>query len=136
MGGQFAINGQKVWKSGAASADCRMLIARTEWDAPKHGGISFFFLSMKQPGVEMRPAADRGRKPLRRGVPDRRGRARGDLLGGLGEGWSVPQTALADERLSCQEPEVDRECLPSKSAATERSADIDACQRNTPPQAT
>ena len=48
-------NGQKVWTSGAMTADYGMLIARTDWDAPKHGGISFFFLPMKQTGVEVRP---------------------------------------------------------------------------------
>ena len=54
-GDQYRVNGQKVWTSGAAIADYGMLIARTDWDAPKHLGISFFFLPMKQPGIEVRP---------------------------------------------------------------------------------
>ena len=54
-GDHYVVNGQKVWTSGAATADYGMLIARTDWDVPKHQGISFFFLPMKQPGVEVRP---------------------------------------------------------------------------------
>ncbi len=51
----IVVNGQKVWTSAAATADYGMLIARTDWDVPKHQGISFFFLPMKQKGVEVRP---------------------------------------------------------------------------------
>ncbi|MGJ3627619.1 acyl-CoA dehydrogenase family protein [Sphingomonas sp. MMS24-JH45] len=54
-GGGWRITGQKVWTSGAAIADYGMLIARTDWDVPKHRGISFFFLPMKQKGVTVRP---------------------------------------------------------------------------------
>ena len=42
-GDHYVVNGQKVWTSGAATADYGMLIARTDWDVPKHQGISFFF---------------------------------------------------------------------------------------------
>ena len=55
QGDHFVVTGQKVWTSGAATADYGMLIARTDWDVPKHKGISFFFMPMKQPGVEVRP---------------------------------------------------------------------------------
>ena len=54
-GDHYVVNGQKVWTSTAATADYGMLIARTNWDVPKHKGISFFFLPMKQPGVDVRP---------------------------------------------------------------------------------
>jgi alkylation response protein AidB-like acyl-CoA dehydrogenase len=47
--------GQKIWTSGAADADYGFLLARTDWDAPKHQGIGFFLLPMKQPGVTVRP---------------------------------------------------------------------------------
>ncbi len=99
VGDHFLVNGQKVWTSGAASADYGMLIARTDWDAPKHGGISFFFLPMKQPGVEVRP--------LRQITDERHFNEvfltdaivpAENLLRGLGEGWGVLQTALAYER--------------------------------------
>ena len=95
----YVVNGQKVWTSSAATADYGMLIARTDWDVPKHKGISFFFCPMKQPGVEVRPL-----RPITDEshfnevfltdaiVPAE------NLLGRLGDGWGVLQTALAYER--------------------------------------
>ena len=50
-GDEWVINGQKVWTSFAKTADYGMLVARTDWDVPKHQGISFFMLPMRQPGV-------------------------------------------------------------------------------------
>ena len=95
----FLVNGQKVWTSFAAMADYGMLIARTDWDVPKHRGISFFFLPMKQPGVEVRPLRQITDESQFNEVfitdaicPD------ANLLGELGQGWSVLQTALAYER--------------------------------------
>ena len=49
------VNGQKVWTSFAKIADHGLLVARTDWDVPKHNGISFFMLPMRQPGVDVRP---------------------------------------------------------------------------------
>ena len=54
-GDEWVVNGQKVWTSGAMQADYGMLIARTDWDVPKHRGITFFWFPMRQPGVEVRP---------------------------------------------------------------------------------
>ncbi len=54
-GDEWVVNGQKVWTSGARDADFGMLIARTDWDVPKHRGITFFWFPMRQPGVEVRP---------------------------------------------------------------------------------
>lgn len=98
-GDDFVINGQKVWTSGAATADYGMLVARTDWDVPKHKGISFFFLPMKQSGIEVRPL---------RQITDERhfnevfitdAVCPGEnLCGSLNEGWSVLQAALAYER--------------------------------------
>ncbi len=98
-GDHFVVNGQKVWTSGAATADYGMLIARTDWDVPKHKGISFFFLPMKQPGVEVRPLRQITGESHFNEVfitdavcPDE------NLLGPLNAGWGVLQTALAYER--------------------------------------
>ena len=98
-GDQFRVNGQKVWTSGAAIADYGMLIARTDWDAPKHKGISFFFLPMKQPGIEVRPLRQITDEAhfnevfiTDAWVPA------ANLLGPLNGGWGVLQTALAYER--------------------------------------
>ena len=54
-GDSYVINGQKIWTSGAQRADYMILLARTDPDAPKHRGISYFLLDMKLPGVEVRP---------------------------------------------------------------------------------
>ncbi len=98
-GDEWVINGQKVWTSGAMNADFGMLIARTDWDQPKHRGITFFWFPMHQPGVEIRP--------LRQATGDSRfnevfitGARVHDShrLGEAGNGWLVLQTALAYER--------------------------------------
>ena len=50
-GDDWVVNGQKVWTSFAAHADYGLLVARTDWDAPKHKGISFFIFPMRRAGV-------------------------------------------------------------------------------------
>jgi alkylation response protein AidB-like acyl-CoA dehydrogenase len=98
-GDHFVVNGQKVWTSYAASADYGMLIARTDWDVPKHRGISFFFLPMKQPGVEVRPLRQiTGESQFNEVFITDAICPAENLLGDLGEGWGVLQTALAYER--------------------------------------
>ncbi len=98
-GDEWVVNGQKVWTSGAQGADYGMLIARTDWDQPKHRGITFFWFPMRQDGVEVRP--------LRQATGDARFNevfltdARvpdSHRLGELGKGWWVLQTALTYER--------------------------------------
>ena len=95
----FVVNGQKVWTSFATTADYGMLVARTDWDVPKHQGISFFMLPMKQPGIECgrctrSPAS---RNSTRSSSTDARVPAE-NLIGELNGGWAVLQTALAYER--------------------------------------
>jgi alkylation response protein AidB-like acyl-CoA dehydrogenase len=98
-GDQYIVNGQKVWTSGAATADYGMLVARTDWDMPKHRGISFFFCPMKQPGVEVRPLRQITDEShfnevfLTDVIVPAENR-----LGAENEGWRVLQTALAYER--------------------------------------
>ena len=76
-----------------------MLIARTDWDVPKHRGISFFWCPMKQPGVDIRPIRQITGESTstRSSSTDVRVPAE-NLVGGLNEGWRVLQTALAYER--------------------------------------
>jgi alkylation response protein AidB-like acyl-CoA dehydrogenase len=54
-GDEYVLNGQKIWSSGAAQADWGILLARTDPEAPKHRGISYFILDMNFPGVTVRP---------------------------------------------------------------------------------
>ena len=98
-GDHYVVNGQKVWTSGAATADYGMLIARTDWDVPKHQGLSFFFCPMKQPGVEVRPLRQITDEAHFNEVfiTDAIVPAE-NLLGELDDGWGVLQTALAYER--------------------------------------
>jgi alkylation response protein AidB-like acyl-CoA dehydrogenase len=99
QGDKFVVNGQKVWTSMAADADFGMLIARTDWDVPKHKGVSFFFLPMKQPGVEVRPLRQITDEAHFNEVFLTDAVAPVDnLLGPLGGGWGVLMTALAYER--------------------------------------
>jgi alkylation response protein AidB-like acyl-CoA dehydrogenase len=99
QGGHYVVNGSKIWTSNALTADYGMLIARTDWDVPKHKGLSFFFCPMKQPGVEVRPLRQiTGESQFNEVfltdaiIPEE------NLLGPLGAGWAVLQTALAYER--------------------------------------
>ncbi|GGC66143.1 acyl-CoA dehydrogenase family protein [Chelatococcus reniformis] len=98
-GDHFVVNGQKVWTSNAATAEYGMLVARTDWDVPKHQGISFFFCPMKQPGVDVRPLRQVTNESHFNEVflTDAIVPA-ANQLGDLGQGWSVLQTALAYER--------------------------------------
>ncbi len=54
-GDDYVVNGQKIWTSGGHRSDMGILIARTDPDAPKHRGISYFMLDMKTPGITIRP---------------------------------------------------------------------------------
>jgi len=99
QGDVFIVNGQKVWTSGAATADYGMLIARTDWNVPKHMGISFIFLPMKQPGIEVRPLRQITDESHFNEVFITDAVAPVEnLLGELNAGWGVLQTALAYER--------------------------------------
>lgn len=100
-GEEWTITGSKIWTSSADLVDYGMLLARTDWDAPKHRGLTFFLIHREQPGVEVRP--------LRQMTGDARfnqvffdGAVVGaaDVLGAEGEGWSVTRTFLAHEKNS------------------------------------
>jgi alkylation response protein AidB-like acyl-CoA dehydrogenase len=100
-GDEWIITGQKVWTSGGQVADMGMLIARTDPDAPKHKGITYFAFEMDQPGVTVRPLTEMTGRALfnevfidEARVPD------ANIIGGLNNGWAVANTTLMFERAS------------------------------------
>ena len=98
-GDEWVVNGQKVWTSGAKTAEYGMLIARTNWEVPKHQGVSFFWFPMRQPGVEVRPIRQiTGEAHFNEVFLTDARVPNANMLGGPGEGWRVLQTALAYER--------------------------------------
>jgi alkylation response protein AidB-like acyl-CoA dehydrogenase len=98
-GDEWTVNGQKVWNTSAHHAHLGMLLARTDWDVPKHKGISYLVLPMQQPGVEVRPLRQmNGRASFNEVfMTDARVPA-ADVIGDVGEGWPVALTTLAHER--------------------------------------
>ena len=100
-GDDWVINGQKIWTSGAHYADYGILVVRTDPTVPKHKGLSYFFVDMKSPGIDIRPI-----KQISGGanfnevyftdvrVPD------DQRLGAVGQGWQVALTTLMNERMA------------------------------------
>lgn len=100
-GDEWVITGQKVWTSGGQVADWGMLLARTDVDAPKHKGISWFAIPMDQDGVVIRPLREMtGRSLFNEVFIDEARAADADIIGGLDNGWAAANTTLMFERAS------------------------------------
>jgi alkylation response protein AidB-like acyl-CoA dehydrogenase len=98
-GDRWIITGQKVWSSQARESDYGMLLARTDFDVPKHAGISWFALPLDQPGVTIRPLREMtGQAVFNEVFLDEAVCDAVDLVGGEGNGWTVTQTTLHFER--------------------------------------
>jgi alkylation response protein AidB-like acyl-CoA dehydrogenase len=98
-GDEWVITGQKVWNTGAVKADYGMLLARTDWDSPKHRGITWFALPMKQDGVEVRPLQQMNRYASFNEVFLTEARVpHANVVGDVGGGWAVATTTLMFER--------------------------------------
>jgi alkylation response protein AidB-like acyl-CoA dehydrogenase len=98
-GDEWVITGQKVWNTGAVKADYGMLLARTDWDSPKHRGITWFALPMKQDGVEVRPLQQMNRYASFNEVFLTEARVpHANVVGEVGGGWAVATTTLMFER--------------------------------------
>ncbi len=138
--GDWIINGQKIWTSGAQYSDWGLLITRTNPDVPKHKGLTMFFLSMRSPGVDIRPIRQaNGASGFNEvyftdvRIPD------SQRLGEVGQGWDVSLTTLMNERLSigsgmstgfpelfrfCMDAEIDGRPAVEDSAVRSRLAQI------------
>jgi alkylation response protein AidB-like acyl-CoA dehydrogenase len=98
-GDHFVINGQKIWTSGAATADWMFALVRTDFDAPKHEGISFVLLTMDQPGVTVKPIRlISGSSPFCETFFDNAVVSKDNLVGELNKGWTVGKRLLQFER--------------------------------------
>jgi alkylation response protein AidB-like acyl-CoA dehydrogenase len=97
-GDEFVVNGQKVWTSEAHLADFGILIARTDPDAPKHRGITFFVVDMHAPGIDVRPLVQATGLAHFNEVflTDVRIPA-ANVIGDVDGGWAVTRTVMASE---------------------------------------
>lgn len=100
-GDDWVINGQKIWTSGAHYSDWGILVTRTDPTVPKHKGLTFFYLNMHTPDVEIKPIKQiNGNSNFNEvfftdvRIPD------AQRLGEVGDGWKVSITTLMNERLA------------------------------------
>ena len=100
-GDDWIVNGQKIWTTGAQFSDYGIVLTRTDPNVPKHKGLTMFYLSMKSPGVEVRPIKQAsGACGFNEvfftdvKIPD------SQRLGEVGQGWGVALTTLMHERLA------------------------------------
>jgi alkylation response protein AidB-like acyl-CoA dehydrogenase len=98
-GEDWVVNGQKIWTSGAHYCDWGVLVTRTDFSAPKHKGLTYFFVDMKSPGIEIKPIKQiSGASHFNEvffadvRIPD------SQRLGAVGDGWKVSLTTLMNER--------------------------------------
>ena len=98
-GDDFVINGQKIWTSGAHRSNWMFMLARTDPDAPKHRGITYFLLDMESPGITVRPLINMGNEHGFNEVffEDVRVPA-ANAIGDINRGWYVGATTLDFER--------------------------------------
>jgi alkylation response protein AidB-like acyl-CoA dehydrogenase len=98
-GDEWVVNGQKVWTTQAQFADYIFLLARTDPDAPKHAGISYLLVPMNQEGIEVRPIAQvDGSADFNEIFITNARCPKGNVVGGVNNGWKVAMTTLGFER--------------------------------------
>ena len=98
-GDDYVVNGQKIWTSGAQGAHWMILLTRTDPDAPKHKGISYFLLDMKSPGITVRPLLNMtGQAGFNEVFFDNVRVPKENLVGEENRGWYIGTTTLDYER--------------------------------------
>ena len=99
--GDWIINGQKVWTSGAQRSDFGLIITRTNPDAPKHKGMTMFWVDMRTPGIEVRPIHQMSGGSRFNEVFFSDVRVKdSQRLGAVDDGWRVSLVTLMNERLT------------------------------------
>ena len=99
LGNKYVVNGQKVWTTSAHLADFGLLLARTDLDVPKHDGLSYFIIDMRQPGVEVRPIKMiNGDSEFNEVFYTDALCPKDNVVGGVNNGWAVAMTLLGFER--------------------------------------
>jgi alkylation response protein AidB-like acyl-CoA dehydrogenase len=100
-GGEWVVNGQKIWSSGAHYSQYAIVLTRSDFEAAKHQGLTMFFLDLRSPGIEIRPIKQvSGESHFNEvffndvRIPD------AQRLGEAGGGWRVALTTLMNERLA------------------------------------
>jgi len=100
-GSDWLLNGQKIWSTGAHFCDWGMIVTRTDPNAAKHAGLTYFIVDMRAPGIEVRPIKQINSASgfnevffTNVRVPD------SNRLGGVGDGWRVALTTLMNERVA------------------------------------
>jgi alkylation response protein AidB-like acyl-CoA dehydrogenase len=131
-GDDWIINGQKIWTSGAHFCDYGIIVTRSDPTAPKHKGLTFFFLDMKSPGIEIKRIKQvSGTSNFNEvfftdvRIPDVQ------RLGKVGEGWRVSVTTLMNERLAVGQvpaPDFDEIFELSRTLELEEGPAIDNAQ--------
>ncbi len=100
-GDEWVVNGQKVWTSNAHLARWGLLVTRTDPDAPKHRGLTYFAVDLEQPGVEIRPLRQlTGQAEFNEIYLTDARVTEADRLGDVGDGWRVALTTLMNERVA------------------------------------
>jgi alkylation response protein AidB-like acyl-CoA dehydrogenase len=97
--GEWLVTGQKVWTTYAHKAKWCMLVARTDFDAPKHKGLTYFLMDMEQEGVTVRPLRQiTGEAEFNELFLEEARIPHENIVGGVGNGWQVALTTLMFER--------------------------------------
>jgi alkylation response protein AidB-like acyl-CoA dehydrogenase len=97
--GEWVVTGQKVWTSGAQYSKWCMLVARTDSDAPKHKGLTYFLMDMEQDAVQIRPLRQiTGEAEFNELFIEEARIPEENVVGGVGNGWKVALTTLMNER--------------------------------------
>jgi alkylation response protein AidB-like acyl-CoA dehydrogenase len=100
-GDVFVLNGSKIWSSGAYSADYALCLARTNWDVPKHRGLTMFIVEIHQPGVTVEQIRQTdGSTEFCQEFFDDVPIPAADVVGEVDDGWSVANRLLVHERMA------------------------------------